>query len=538
MRRWNGWGDEANNYPVKPGAKRFIEAKLGKSRRLPEAQLNTVVKSVPSSRLPEHTLVSKDAEQRVRHARGQSLPDWLAMRSGDFGVFPDGVAMPTTGEEVRELLAYAARVDALVIPYGGGTSVVGHITPPASERPVLTVAMNRMSSLVDLDEKSQIATFGAGVAGPDLEAQLRARGYTLGHFPQSFELATLGGWVASRSSGQQSMRYGRIEQMFAGGAIETPTGRLEIPTFPASSAGPDIREMVLGSEGRMGIITEVKVRVTPLPVHESFHVAFIPDWQTAEKLVRKIVQEKIQLSMLRLSNARETQTQLVLAGHPGLVSLLKHYLKIRGSGDDRCMLTYGVTGTKAQCGAALRQVNRLIRRSRGITTGTMLGKKWQHSRFRSPYLRETLWELGYVVDTLETATDWRNVTPMVTAIESAIEGALSAQQGDEPVHVFTHLSHLYPQGSSIYTTYLFRMADSYGETLARWKKLKAAASNAVVANRGTISHQHGVGLDHAPYLQAEKGELGIGAIKQLCQYFDPEQRMNSGKLLPHEEDQP
>jgi alkyldihydroxyacetonephosphate synthase len=142
------------------------------------------------------------------------------------------------------------------------------------------------------------------------------------------------------------------------------------------------------------------------------------------------------------------------------------------------------------------------------------------------------------VDTLETATDWRNDAPMVTAIESAIEGALSAQQGDEPVHVFTHLSHLYPQGSSIYTTYLFRMADSYGETLARWKKLKAAASNAVVANRGTISHQHGVGLDHAPYLQAEKGELGIGAIKQLCQYFDPEQRMNSGKLLPHEEDQP
>lgn len=528
MRRWNGWGDERNSYPVKPAAARFIESRLGPARPLPEASLETVLAQVPDSRLPPHPLITVDAAERVRHARGQSLPDWLAMRSGQYGVFPDGVAFPSTTGEVRSLLDLARQQEIMVIPYGGGTSVVGHITPVPGERPVLTVDMGRMNQLLNLDEASLLATFGAGVAGPELEAQLRARGYTLGHYPQSFELSTLGGWVASRSSGQQSMRYGRIEQLFAGGSMETLQGSLRIPTFPASSAGPDLREMILGSEGRLGILTEVVVRVLPLPEHESFHVAFLPDWPAARDAVREIVQGKLQLSMLRLSSAVETATQLVLSGHPKLVGALEKYLSLRSVGEGKCMLTYGVTGSRAQCRAALRQTNRLIRRAGGVTTGTALGKKWQHSRFRTPYLRETLWQMGYVVDTLETATDWPRVDGMVAAIEGALRGAADGS----PLHLFTHLSHLYPQGSSIYTTYLFPMAESYEQTLQRWQRLKDAASGAIVGAGGTISHQHGVGRDHAPWLRAEKGELGLGAIDALCHYFDPLQRMNSGALLP------
>ena len=528
MRRWNGWGDDSNSYPVKPAARAFIERMLGPGTSLPEASLDRVLSRVPPARLPEHPLVNATALERVRHARGQSLPDWLAMRSGEFGVFPDGVAFPTCAAEVRELLAYARQHQVLVIPYGGGTSVAGHITPAPGERPVLTVDMGRMNQLLDLDEESLLATFGAGVAGPELEAQLRARGYTLGHFPQSFELSTLGGWVASRSSGQQSMRYGRIEQLFAGGNMETPLGTLRIPTFPASSAGPDLREMVLGSEGRMGILTEVKVRVLPLPEHESFHVAFLPDWVSARDTVRAIVQSKQQLSMLRLSSAVETATQLVLAGHPKLVGALEKYLSWRGVGEGKCMLTYGVTGGRDQCRSALRRTNRMIRSAGGVSTGTALGKKWQHGRFRTPYLRETLWQLGYVVDTLETATDWPNVDRMM----ATMEGTLREAAGDTPLHLFTHLSHLYPQGSSIYTTYLFPMAGSYEQTLACWQRLKSETSRAIVAAGGTISHQHGVGSDHAPYMLPEKGELAVGAINQLCTYFDPQQQMNIGKLLP------
>lgn len=530
MRRWNGWGDEKNEFPLKPEGLAFIRARLGEARPLPDAPLAAVMAQVPVSRLPDHPLVSTDPEERVRHARGQSLPDWLAMRSGEFGLFPDGVAWPKNTQDVRALLDWCMRERIVVIPYGGGTSVVGHITPLESGRPVLTLSLEKMDRLLALDRQSQLATFGAGTPGPSLEEQLKREGYTLGHFPQSFELSTVGGWVASRSSGQQSLRYGRIEQLFAGGTVETPKGTMEIPTFPASSAGPDLRELFMGSEGRMGVITEVKVRVTPLPEHEAFYVGFVPDWTRALACVRALAQGKVQLSMLRVSNAVETQTHLVLAGHPNLVAMLERYLRIRGVGEGKCMVTFGVTGSKAQCKAALAQANRIIGAHGGVNAGTPLGRKWESTRFRSPYLRHGLWEHGYAVDTLETSADWNNVPGLVDAIEHALRDA--AHAFGEKIHVFTHLSHMYPQGSSIYTTYVFRNAASYAETQARWAAMKKAASETIVKFRSTISHQHGVGLDHARYLPAEKGPLGTAAIRALLAHFDPDGLMNPGKLLP------
>lgn len=530
MRRWNGWGDDSADFPLKREGRKFVQDRLGTARALPDASLDEVIAKVPASRLPEHRLVSVDAEDRVRHARGQSFGDWLAMRSGDFGVFPDGVAHPESAEEAREIVKFCARENIVAIPYGGGTSVVGHLTPPAGERPVLSIDLGAMNRLLSLDRESQIATFGPGTPGPLVEEQLRAEGFTLGHFPQSFELSTVGGWVVTRSSGQQSLRYGRIEQLFAGGRVESPAGTLEIPTFPASAAGPDLREMILGSEGRLGVLSEVKVRVTPLPEHESFHVAFLPDWQSARELARGVAQGKIQLSMLRLSNPAETATHLTLAGHPRLVGLLERYLSARGLGDQKCMLTYGLTGSRAQCRAAHRQIKQMIKRAGGVDAGTPLGRKWQQTRFRSPYLRNGLWQEGYAVDTLETCTNWRNVDALVSSVESALRDGLSGE--NEAVHVFTHLSHVYAQGSSVYTTYLFRCAPTYEQTRERWLKLKGAASRAIVEGGGTISHHHGVGTDHAPYLAAEKGALGLAAIGALANTFDPGGVMNPGKLLP------
>jgi len=530
MRRWNGWGDEKNEFLLKPEGLAFITQRIGAGNRLPDATLASVVAKVPPSRLPAHALIVTDAEDRVRHARGQSLPDWLAMRSGDFGVFPDGVAYPQDTQQVRQLLDFCLANDIEVLPYGGGTSVVGHITPVASSRPVLTLSLEKMNRLLALDKDSQLATFGAGTPGPSLEEQLAREGYTLGHFPQSFELSTVGGWVASRSSGQQSLRYGRIEQMFAGGIVETPRGTLEIPTFPASSAGPDVREIIMGSEGRMGVLTEVKVRVTPLPEVEKFYVGFLPDWASAVNCVRRLAQGKVQLSMLRLSNAVETETHLVLAGHPNLVGWLERYLRVRGIGAGKCMVTFGVTGSKAQCKAALAQANAVITAHGGVNAGTPLGRKWESTRFRSPYLRHGLWEHGVAVDTLETSADWKNVPALVQAIETSLRDA--AATFGERIHVFTHLSHMYPQGSSIYTTYAFRCAASYGETRQRWAAMKKAASETIVKFRSTISHQHGVGRDHAPYLAAEKGPLGTSAIHTLIAHFDPKGIMAPGVLLP------
>ncbi len=529
MRRWNGWGDDSFSMATPASGLAFLNEKVAPGSVLPDADLADVCAQVPESRLPRHDLIMTDAQTRVRHARGQSLPDWLAMRSGDFGVFPDGVAFPESTEQVQALLQFAYEHDFDVIPYGGGTSVAGHINPLTSDRAVLTVDMGHMNQLMELNTESQIATFGAGTPGPQLEAQLRAKGYTLGHFPQSWELSTVGGWVASRSSGQQSLRYGRIEQMFAGCTMVTPQGQLLVPTIPASSAGPDLREVVLGSEGRMGIISEVQVRVTPLAEEETFHAVFLPSFEHAKRAVRAIVQAKIPLSMLRVSNGTETETQLKLAGHETLIKYLETYLSLRGCGQGKCLLTFGVTGNKAQNALSLKQAMRCLRREGGVRGPKMMGRKWAENRFKFPYLRENLWLAGYAVDTFETATDWDNVTNLMNAMEDAVRTALS-DEGVVP-HVYTHLSHMYTQGCSIYTTYVYPNAASYGETLARWQKIKHAASSVIANGRATISHQHGVGKDHAPYLQAEKGALGIELLKRVVSFFDPKRKLNPGTLL-------
>lgn len=532
MKRWNGWGDDGNDldFNLSASALEYLSLLVGASKPLPDASLEQVLATVPASRLPENPLYTTDPEERLRHARGQSLPDWLALRSGDFGTFPDAVAYPHSSDEVQALLQHAQSHSIDVIPYGGGTSVVGHINPQDNGRPVLTIDMTGMNQLMHLDTDSQLATFGAGATGPQVEQQLAERGYTLGHYPQSWELSTIGGWVASRSSGQQSMRYGRIESMFAGGRVETLKGTLDIPTFPASSAGPDMRELVMGTEGRLGVITEVKARVTPLPEHESFHVLFFPSWEVGVEAVREIVQNKVQLSMMRLSNAIETFTQLKLAAGPKVVAMLDKYLSLRGVGEGKTMFTFGVTGSTSQCRSALSLARKLAKRHGAVGVGSSLGRRWEHSRFRSPYLRHGLWESGYAVDTMETAIDWVRVPAAVDTIERAIRGGLAAE--GEEVHAFTHLSHLYGQGSSIYTTYIFRCGSTYAQTYERWQKLKAAGAEAIVNSGGTISHQHGVGADHAPYLPHEKGALGIEAITALIEHFDPQAQMNPGKLLP------
>jgi alkyldihydroxyacetonephosphate synthase len=529
MRRWNGWGDDTIEFALGEGALAFLGERIGQGSAPRDATFDEACARIGPGRLAPHPLVDTRAGVRATHALGQSLPDWLRLRHGRLGPVPDGVAFPESAAQVRELLGYAAACGAHVIPYGGGTSVAGHLGVGDAGQPTLCVDMGRMRALVSLDREAQLATFGAGVAGPDLEAQLRAHGYTLGHFPQSFEYSTLGGWIVTRSSGQQSLRYGRIEQLFAGGRVETPSGTLEIPPFPASAAGIDLREMVLGSEGRLGIVTEATVRISRLPGHEAFHAVFFPDWDRAVQAARELAQARPGLSMLRLSNALETTTMLTLAGHARQVALLETWLGWRGCREGKCMMLVGASGPAAQAKGALAAALAITRRCGGVHLGRELGERWRRNRFRNVYLRNAAWEHGYAIDTVETAVDWPAVTGTMRAVEQAAADALAA--GGERVHAYTHLSHVYPQGASVYTTFVYRLAGDYDADLARWQGLKRAVSEAIVANGGTISHQHGVGADHAPWLGAEKGELGLSAMRSLFRHFDPDGRMNPGKLV-------
>lgn len=530
MRRWNGWGDESVSMPLSPRASRHLAETIGPAARPSDAALADVLALVPPSRLPAAAAVVTDPLDRLLHARGQSLPDWIALRTGRIGPFPDGVAYPETAEEVRSLIRLATKTGVRLIPYGGGTSVVGHINPPAGDPPVLTVDLLRMSVLKALDRASHLATFGAGVKGPDLEAALRAHGFTLGHFPQSFEMSTLGGWIATRGSGQQSLGFGRIERLFAGGHLESPAGPLELPVFPASAAGPDLREVLLGSEGRLGVLTEATVRLSPLPEREDFIGVFFPNREAGLTATRGLSQARLPLSMLRLSTARETAVSLLLSPKERLVGALEGYLALRGVREGKCLLLVGLSGRDRIVRTARREAMGLLRRLGGVVVGSPLGRSWQRSRFLAPYLRNTLWEAGYAVDTLETAAPWSAVPALLVRLEAALAEGL--QPAGDRVEVFSHLSHLYPDGSSIYVTFLYRLAADPDENLARWRTLKEAASRAIVEGGGTISHQHGVGVDHLPYLRAEKGALGLSALGSVCRQFDPEGLMNPGKLVP------
>ncbi len=530
VRRWNGWSDDSATPHVSDEARRLLVDAVGPGRPRPDASFASVVAAVPPSRLADDPALSTDAADRIRHARGQSLPDWVALRSGRMGWLPDAVARPAAADEVRDLFALAGRRDAILVPYGGGTSVVGGVTPASGEeRPAITVATEHLGGLRALDEASGLATFGAGTVGPDLEASLAPHGLTLGHFPQSWERSTVGGWVAARSAGQQSIGFGRIEALFAGGSLEAPAGTLRMPPHPASAAGPDLRQLVLGSEGRFGILTEATLRVVPKPRVEAIPSWFVGDWPHALAVAREIARAGLPLSMVRVSTPAETATLLALGGRPGRVRALRAWLRLRGIGPEPSLILVAAGGGEKLVELAVREAGAIVRRHGGTGAGGSLGRQWLRSRFRTPDLRDALWDAGYAVDTLETAVDWARIGDLASAVEIALRAAI-ADDG-ERVHVFSHLSHVYPSGSSLYVTYVFRLAADPDETLERWRRMKAAASEAIAANGGTISHQHGVGRDHAPYLTAEKGELGMAVLRDVASRFDPDGRLNPGVLF-------
>ena len=442
-------------------------------------------------------------DARWAHTRGYSTTDLLRFRAGDTTDVPDAVVYPGSHDEVQAVLAGAAEHDLAVVPYAGGTSVVGGLAPV---RRFITLDLRRLDQLLELDEISRTATLQAGVRGPAAEALLAERGYTLGHFPQSYEGASIGGYAAARSSGQSSAGYGRFDQMVVALTLATPRGTIELGRAPMSAAGPDLRQLILGSEGAFGIITSVVVRIRPRPTERHFEGWRFDNFDTGLTAVRRLAQDGPLPTVLRLSDEVETAVNLA---DPDVL----------GGGSGGVLAIIGFDGPYNQATADV------LTASGGTNLGEGPGETWRLGRYRAPYLRDPLLDEGALVETLETATFWSRIPALKAAVTQALGDALSAT----PPLVLCHISHVYETGASLYFTVICAQTD---DPITQWRTAKAAANRAIRDTGGTISHHHGIGTDHQAAYTTEIGPLAVEALQAVKQTLDPDHIMNPGILLP------
>ncbi len=530
VRRIGGWGFEGERYPPSAPLLEWLERRVGPSGP-PLAAGPAQPPELPPRPLPQlASEVSVDPLDRLAHCRGQGLVDVIRLRSGLIPALPDGVCRPADAGAVTAILDECRRAGVRVIPWGGGTSVTGGVNVVPDPAPVLVLDLERMAGLERLDPVSGLATFGPGTTGPAVERALAEHGLTLGHFPQSWELSTVGGWIATRSAGQESLGYGRIEDMVAGLELAAPAGRLRLPARPASAAGPDLRQLVLGSEGRLGVITSATLRVRARPKLTVVEAALMPGLDAGLAAVRELVVSGVPLTLLRLSDALETQMAMAIglaASTAG--ALVRRYLALRGLGDDACLLLYGSSGERSSVRDILLCGRSAAREHRGVTLGARPGRHWLRDRFRHPYLRESLLDLGWATDTLETAAPWSEIAATREKVGAAIAGALAGEGGR--VAVMCHVSHPYRDGASLYFTFFFRCAADPEATIGRWAAIKRAASQALVDAGATLSHHHGIGQWHAPWFEAEAGRLGRLVLATVAAELDPDGTLNPHVLL-------
>lgn len=545
---WFGWGFADKTYSLarRPGAWPFLRSALDLrgDERFPVCAFESITLSLPRLRAAELAALSQivgagdvkqDTRARVLHAFGKSYRDLVRLRRGEVSHPPDAVIYPESEEQVARLLRFCLEQKYSIVPFGGGSSVVGGVEPLGS-RVALTLDLARMNRVLSVDPISQTATIQAGMLGPDLERELNAAGWTLGHFPQSFEFSTLGGWIATRGAGLASTRYGKIEAMIQGLRMVTPSGTLEVRDVPASAAGPSLLQLVAGSEGTLGVITQATMRVRALPQAKDYQALLFRDFESGVQAIRALLQRDLLPATVRLSDEQETESFFALreqahgwkavyerAGVVGL-GLLGH------SFTNGALLILGFEGE----GAAVRSegaLGREICRAHGaIGLGHGIAATWLADRYETPYLRDVLMDRGILADTLETATPWENLTRLHGKLAQSIHQA--AEATGARAWVMTHVSHCYRDGASLYVTFLARMVP--GHEIEQWETIKRAASECIVGNGGTISHHHGVGYEHAPWLGEEIGSRGVAALKALKAELDPQDIMNPGKLLSKE----
>jgi alkyldihydroxyacetonephosphate synthase len=525
--KWNAWGDPAEAKPLSDGIRSLLKQALGVEGATTAELTAEKVRLRPSALSDLHrdgltAIVGAeycrvDDAGRLLRAGGKSTLDLLRRKDAGVQDAPDAVVLPHNDDEVGAILRYCVDHRIAVVPFGGGTSVVGGLDPIRGDfEAVVSVDLRRLTELHSLDEVSGEAELGAGLTGPEAERLLGERGFSLGHFPQSFQFATIGGFAATRSSGQDSAGYGRFNDMVRGLRTITPAGVLDLGRAPESAAGPDLRQLMIGSEGVFGIITRVRVKVHPVPAATRYEAWSFGDFATGADALRAVVQIGAGPTVIRLSDEAETGVNLATTESIG-------ENQITGG----CLAITAFEGTEAHVASRHAETRAVMQAAGGTSLGEAPARAWEHGRFNAPYLRDSLLSAGALCETLETATNWSNVPALKAAVTEALTKSLA--ESGTPALVLCHISHVYPTGASLYFTVV---AGQRGNPIEQCRKAKTAASEAMMRTGATITHHHAVGADHRPWMRDEVGDLGVEVLRAVKATLDPTGILNPGKLIP------
>ena len=517
---WSRWGDPDEAGPVSESLRGLIDMFLGASDT-PAVSVAEVALSAPLAPelVGELATIVGDANVSIEHAdrllrtRGKSTPDLLKIRAGDGSESPDVVVRPAHAAEIEALIAWCVRHHVALVPFGGGTSVVGGLVADRDGfNGVVCLDLMRLDRLISVDRESMTAVLEPGLRGPQAEALLAEQGLTLGHFPQSFEYASIGGFAVTRSSGQSSAGYGRFDSMVLGMSMVTPKGVLELGMSPSNASGPDLREVVMGSEGTLGVVTAVRVRVRALPETKVYETWRFESFFQGAAAMRILAQSGVMPTVLRLSDETETSLNLAKPSEVGA--------ETQGG----VLMIVGLEGTPGAVAAKQTAVTMLLEGAGGVCLGDEGGEAWAKDRFHGPYLRDSLLDIGVLVETLETVTYWSRIEDVYAAVKAALVGELG-----EATLVLCHISHVYETGCSLYFTVATKAA---AEPLPQWLAAKAAACDALIGHGASITHHHAVGRDHKAWLEGEIGAVGVEMLRALKADLDPTGVLNPGVLIP------
>jgi alkyldihydroxyacetonephosphate synthase len=467
-------------------------------------------------------ICSSSTYDRAGHTYGKSYRDIVRAFRRSYDHPPDLVAFPRDEEQIIDLLDWCSREGIVAIPYGGGSSVVGGTEPSADEyRPVLSIDLGKLDRVLEIDATSRAARIQAGVYGPALEDQLRPHGYTLRHFPQSFEFSTLGGWIATRSGGHFATLYTHIDDFVESLRAVTPTGTVESRRLPGSGAGPSPDRMFIGSEGILGIITEAWMRLQDRPRYRAATAATFPTFAAGAEAVRAIAQAGLYPSNCRLLDAGEAQT--AGAGDGSANVLLIAFESADHTLDP--WMRRAVECARDHGGTVPDDAVKTIEKQEGAREGA--AGAWRSSFVGAPYLRDALVAMGMVTETFETAITWDRFERFHAAVMGATEKAVKEICGGGSVTC--RFTHAYPDGPAPYYSVIAPSRPS--AQLEQWAEIKAAAAKAIIAEGGTITHHHAVGRDHRPWYDQQRPEVFARALTAAKRELDPQNVLNPGVLI-------